>query len=237
VHCSHIKWCIDLKSRAGIASKNVETVVLIFLQMYLAMGEWFHDSRPKQEVQNARNAIGAVIQSLQEFFPRKNDSQGYNIPKMHGLTKVQYYMCLFGSAINFYGGPGEASHKSFVKAPAGARTQRRVGEFATQTAGQYYAIMVVNKVTRFVDVRLPREMLQDEHMICCENRTREYNVSGKYYVTILPDGTHTLKSDSKQLTTVGIDKILLVVYRRLAMQNERWDDDIPYTALLDTHTQ
>ena len=26
-------------------------------------------------------------------------------------------MCLFGSAINFYGGPGEASHKSFVKAP------------------------------------------------------------------------------------------------------------------------
>ena len=89
---------------------------LIFLQMYLAMGEWFHDSRPKQEVQNARNAIGAVIQSLQEFFPRKNDSQGYNIPKMHGLTKVQYYMCLFGSAINFYGGPGEASHKSFVKA-------------------------------------------------------------------------------------------------------------------------
>ena len=106
---------------------------LIFLQMYLGMEEWFHNSRPKKEVRNARNAIGAVIQSLQYFFPRKRDSQGYNIPKMHGLTKVQYYMCLYGSAINFYGGPGEASHKSFVKAP-GARTQRRVGEFATQTA-------------------------------------------------------------------------------------------------------
>ena len=91
---------------------------LIFLQLYLAMGEWFHDSRPKTEVRNARTAIGAVIQSLKEFFPRKRDSQGYNIPKLHGLTKVQYYMCLFGSAMNFYGGAGEASHKIFVKAPS-----------------------------------------------------------------------------------------------------------------------
>ena len=119
---------------------------MTFLQMYLAMGEWFHDSRPKTEVQNARKAIGAVIQSLIDFFPRKPNSHGYNIPKLHGLTKVQYYMCLFGSAINFYSGPEEASDKSFVKAP-GTKTQRRVGEFATQTAEQYYTIMAINKIT------------------------------------------------------------------------------------------
>ena len=53
-------------------------------------------------------------------------------------------MCLFGSAINIYGGPGEASHKSFVKAP-GLKTQRRMCEFAKQTVGQYYNIMMVRQ--------------------------------------------------------------------------------------------
>ena len=52
---------------------------------------------------------------------------------------------------------------------------------------------------------------------------------------ILPDLSHTFKSDSKQLTTVGMDENLLAVYRRLAMQNERWDDDLPYTFTGYTH--
>ena len=207
---------------------------IIFLQMYLAMGEWFHDSRPKEEVQNARNAIGAVIQSLKQFFPRRRDSHGYNIPKLHGLTKVQYYMCLFGSAINFYGGPGEASHKSFVKAP-GTKTQRRVGEFATQTAGQYYSIMAVNKITRFVDVRLPKERLQDENKMHSEQNDQPYSVSGKYYVTIYPDGSSELKSENKQLMAVGIDENLLAVYRRIAMGDIEWDDTTPYTVTGYTH--
>jgi hypothetical protein len=40
---------------------------------------------------------------------------GYSIPKMHGVTKIQSYIKLFESGMNFYGGPGEASHKTFVK--------------------------------------------------------------------------------------------------------------------------
>lgn len=71
---------------------------------------------------------------------------------MHGMAKMQDYVCLFGSAINFYGGPGEASHKSFVKAP-GLKTQRRMCEFAKQTAGQYYNIMMVNKATTCIGQR------------------------------------------------------------------------------------
>jgi hypothetical protein len=34
---------------------------------------------------------------------------------MHGMTKMQSYIKLFGSGMNFYGGPGEAAHKIFVK--------------------------------------------------------------------------------------------------------------------------
>ncbi len=50
-------------------------------------------------------------------------------------------MKLFGSGMNFYGGPGEAAHKTFVKM-AGQKTQRRENEFAKQTANQYYYMML-----------------------------------------------------------------------------------------------
>ncbi len=60
------------------------------------------------------------------------------------MTKFQDYITLYGSAMNFFGGPGEASHTLFVKAP-GQKTQRQVSEFAVQTAKQYYSIMVTNR--------------------------------------------------------------------------------------------
>ena len=59
------------------------------------------------------------------------------------MTKFVEYMMLFGSAMNFYGGPGEANHMIFVKAAA-LKTQRRVCEFAQQTANQYYSMMLTN---------------------------------------------------------------------------------------------
>ncbi len=66
---------------------------------------------------------------------------GYTLPKMHGMTKMQEYIRLLGSGINFNGGPGESAHKQFIKIP-GQRTQRRVQEFARQTALQYYNMLV-----------------------------------------------------------------------------------------------
>ncbi len=57
------------------------------------------------------------------------------------MTKIQSYTQHFGSGMNFYGGPGEAAHKTFVKS-AGQKIQRRVGKFAQQTAHQYYNYML-----------------------------------------------------------------------------------------------
>ena len=54
---------------------------------------------------------------------------------------MKEYMKLFGSGINFYGGPGESAHKQFIKIP-GQRTQHRVSEFAQQTSLQYYNMLV-----------------------------------------------------------------------------------------------
>ncbi len=75
-----------------------------------------------------RNEIAKVLSLMQRFFPRGDRSNGYCIPKVHGITKIQEYIKLFGSGMNFYGGPSEAAHKTFVKS-AGQKTQCCVGDF------------------------------------------------------------------------------------------------------------
>ena len=111
------------------------------------MEEWFHDANNKNEVIYTQEEIAKVLQSLQHFPPRKINSNGYNIPKMHGMTKMQEYMRLFGSGINFYAGSGESAHKHFIKI-SGQRTQQRVSEFAQQTALQYHNMLVSGYATK-----------------------------------------------------------------------------------------
>ena len=81
------------------------------------MEEWLHDCNDKEEVNKAWPMITKVLSMLQQLFPREADTNQYNIPKMHGMTKFQDYIKRCGSAMNFFGGPGEAAHKYFVKAP------------------------------------------------------------------------------------------------------------------------
>jgi hypothetical protein len=102
---------------------------LHFIKMYLAMEEWFHDCNDKDEVNVSRGEISKVLSVLQKFFPISDHTNGYSIPKIHGMTKMHSYIKLFDSGMNFYGGPGEAAHKTFVKS-AGQKTQRRVSKFA-----------------------------------------------------------------------------------------------------------
>jgi hypothetical protein len=71
---------------------------------------------------------------------------------MHGITKMQEYMKLFGSGIYFYGGPGESPHKQFIKI-LGHRTQCRVSEFAQQTALQYYNMLVSSHAVHDCQIR------------------------------------------------------------------------------------
>ena len=123
---------------------------LKFVKLYLSMEEWFHDSNPKEEVDQARPLIGKVLRLLQELFPRDGVGNEWNIPKLHAATKFQPYMKRYGSAMNFYGGTGESAHKIFVKAP-GEKTQRRVSEFASQVATQYYNMIITTKALGSID--------------------------------------------------------------------------------------
>ena len=158
------------------------------------MSEWFHDTRPKEEVRSARAAVAEVMKGIQIFFPRSNESHGYNIPKMHALSKIVDYICKFGSAINFYSGPGEASHKSFVKAP-GWKTQRQISEFASQTASQYYNIMAIKKACRFVDMRLTHEKISDERTRFAANFNQsQFRMAGKYTIDLYRNNSMRVRS-------------------------------------------
>ena len=57
------------------------------------------------------------------------------------MTKMQYCMSLVESAMIFYDGLGEFSHKYFMKAP-GDNTHQRVWEFARQIANRLYECMI-----------------------------------------------------------------------------------------------
>ncbi len=136
----HTKDGLVLKEAMGLDDDKWRNMLLFFRQ-YLAMEEWFHSENEKTKVHAARRKISNVLNKMKTLFPRGEGTNGYNIPKMHGMTKMQFYMTLYGCGTNFFGGPGESSHKQFVKAP-GLKTQRRVGEFACQTAKQYHHVMV-----------------------------------------------------------------------------------------------
>ena len=167
---------------------------ILFLKMYMAMEEWFHDCNEKEEVQKSRGEISKVLTMLQRFFPRDIKTNGYNIPKLHGMTKMQVYMLQFGSAMNFYGGPGEAAHKTFVKS-AGQKTQRRVSEFASQTAKQYYDMMLTSyavstgvkessKLQQFVGYKDKPSETKDAKS---EEDIVHISLSGKYEFAVTPD--------------------------------------------------
>jgi hypothetical protein len=128
------------------------------------MEEWFCNSNDKVEIDNAKPLIGEVLQTLQALFPREDKKNGYCIPKMHGMTKFQPYMKRYGSAMNFYGGPGEAAHKFFVKAPE-QKAQCGVSKFAVQTENQCYVIMVTKHAMRSIGMEIDWVVVKRKNIV------------------------------------------------------------------------
>ncbi len=79
------------------------------------------------------------------------------------MTNFQPYMKRYGSAMNFYGGPGEAANKFFVKAP-GQKTQHCVSKYAVQTANQCYDIMVTKHAMRSNGMEMDQVVVQRKNI-------------------------------------------------------------------------
>jgi hypothetical protein len=133
--------------------------MLEFIKLYLSMEEWFHNSNDKEEVNQARPLIAKVLKMLQWLFPREDNTNGYCIPKMNGMSKFQSYIKRYGSAMNLYGGTGESAHKQFVNYQV-KKTLRRVSEFASQTAQQFYDKLVTDHALRSIGTNENAIMVQ-----------------------------------------------------------------------------
>jgi hypothetical protein len=172
-----------------------------FLKSYLAIEEWFPYSNDKDEVNSSRGKISKVLTSIQKFFPRLEHTNGYRLPEMHGMTKMQSYIERFGSGMNFYGGPGEAAHKSFVKS-AGQKTQRRVGKFVQQTAHQYYNYMLSTHAMQhlaYVSSCLiqsgTEDLARQPDIDTDEEDDVHINLSGKYELEVTPEIIKKIETD------------------------------------------
>ncbi len=165
------------------------------------MEEWFHESNNKDEVNSSRGEISKVLTSLQKIFPRSEHTNGYRLPKMHGMTNMLSYIKHFGSGMNFYGGLGEAVHKTFVKS-AGQKTQRRVGNFAQQTATQYYNYMLSTHAIQhlaYASSCLIQSGTEDLARQPDKDTDGEDNVhiklSGKYELEVTPEIIEKMETD------------------------------------------
>jgi hypothetical protein len=142
-----------------------------------------------------------VLQTLQALFPREDKTNGYCIPKMHGITKFQPYMKRYGSAINFYGGPGEAAHKVFAKA-TGQKTQCRVSEYAVQTASQCYGIMVTKHAMRSIGLEMDWVGVQRKNIIIgpsdvgTESDDLSVTFMSKYRLVVMNDILESMKANN-----------------------------------------
>ena len=115
-------------------------------------------------------------------------------------------MTLFGGGINFQGGPGESAHKQFIKIP-GPRTQRRVSEFAQQTALQYYNMLVSSHAVHDCQIRsnfYKQSGNTGTDFACTETKGEVViEMSGKYDFTVTCEVIEMMEAESKAIFLIG----------------------------------
>jgi hypothetical protein len=84
------------------------------LKLYLSFECWVNEPHPRSQVKQSSKALGILINLIKECFPR-DESWGWNLPKMHAFAKMPHNMLKFRSANNFSGNIGEWALRGIVK--------------------------------------------------------------------------------------------------------------------------
>ena len=189
------------------------------LKLYLSMEELFHDSNLKEEVAASRPLVAETINLMKSVFPREA-GRGWNLPKLHGLTKFQPYMMLYGSASNFFGGVGESNHKRFVK-DTGNNTQLRANIFSSQIASRYYERMVCDIADIALDEKIKSQYYETQPR---SSSTHTYPVmEGKYQfsLNINSDGfTDPVMSNQKKPPVKFVESVVKYLSHRDARSRQ-----------------
>jgi hypothetical protein len=144
--------------------------------------------------------------------------------------------------MNFYGGLGEAAHKTFVKA-AGQKTQRQLSEFAQQTAHQYYSMMLSIHAMQHVteDSNCCRQagteqVAQQQYTDTDSEDNVTIHLSGQYELEVAPEVLEKIDTDDTTIDIIwlrGYSKkynnrkfklkreLVLCIYRKIKSQGWR----------------
>ncbi len=121
-------------------------------------------------------------------------------------------MLLFGSGINFYGGPGESAYKQFIKIQR-QRTQQRVSEFAQQTALQYYNMLVSGYAVH--DCQIKSNLYKQSGNTDTDFSTTEpkgdvfIEMSGKYDFKVTRESIEMIEAERKIIVNWSYDVQIL----------------------------
>ena len=111
---------------------------------------------------------------------------------------MQFFIQLFGSGMNFFGGPGESHHKTFVKIP-GQQTQRRVGEFAVQVADRVYEDLLYTTVQTFNEEEsdIYESPCAQNNITGHDDEDADFDMSGEYSLCFNSEDDYSVRWLSK----------------------------------------
>ena len=177
-----------------------------------------------EQVRNIVCLVGVLIDSIKKCFKRV-DGNGWNIPKIHSLSKIIHYMLKFGSAKGVSGQTGERALKEIVKDPA-KNTQRRAGCFTEQVANFDYA---------FDDIRIELGL---DYERCSSLNVSRWTISGRFNVSFATcdhrqrGAVDVIWHDHyKQTLGIGVSKVMKYTIRKFAVDHgwSGWLDVTGYT--------
>jgi hypothetical protein len=97
--------------KPGLRSRNISLKKIISrFKLYLGYEHRVHESRTINEVCNAQNLVGKLIENIKACFPQEEENGkglGWNLPKMHTFASMPQNMLKFGTPRNFSGQIGE----------------------------------------------------------------------------------------------------------------------------------
>ena len=108
------------------------------VEWILCYSKWIQDYNPAGEVLACRKRVGEVLQGVQQRYPRREGTEGWNIPKMRGAYLMgvdQIHRLGFGDGYDTQ--HGEKMHRDYITLAA-KNTQRRPSVFVKQLALRRY---------------------------------------------------------------------------------------------------
>ena len=189
------------------------------IKLLLGFERWCMQSNPIEKVEHATPLVGVLINLIKKCFKRQ-EGNGWNIPKIHSLAKITYYMLKFGSARGVSGQTGERALKEIVKNPA-KNTQRRAKNFTEQVANRVYE----NKVLEYAFDDIKCEIGLDYEK-CDNSDVSGWRVYGRYIMAFSncdhhQRGTiHVIWNDKyKQILSIDVSKVMKYTIRKFASDN------------------